>query len=360
MTDTPDTKQQSKSTRSQSTIKVISVIAILVAIAAIGVAIYVWNLSSHTDYQLNMNQNTNKASVGARINDINGNLQNQQQRLDTTNDNVVRLMKSIGNPERPQALSQISYLINIASLQLSLNKDTKAAIHYLTIAKQRANNMADPGLTELKRSLDNDLNKLRATPQFDKTTIIIQLDNINSDIEKLSIIPDLKQQVTIHNPDIDNNKNQKWYNRFWYSIKSLKELVIIRHSDINMKPLLTKDQEQLLKERIASKINQTEWAVLNHDNNLYQHNITEINTWLSQYFHDANNIDAIKSALDDLTKINVAPITPNINDSLSAIGDALENTADFPPVKKQKNTIVAPTKPGKQPINNNPNAGVAL
>ncbi|MCH9644853.1 MAG: uroporphyrinogen-III C-methyltransferase [Gammaproteobacteria bacterium] len=310
--------------RSHNLTNVISIIAIIIAIIAIAFSIFVWDQSNRDESQLSTNQKTNQASITARINDLNANLRQQQQNLDATQDDVSHLMKTIGNPERPQALSQISYLINVANLQLRLNQNTEAATHYLTLARNRVNAMSDPSLIDLKRSINNDIHKLQAVSMTDKSSLIFKLDRISERIQSLSTIPSLEQKTVItNNAPTDEHHKKPWYSRFWDSIKGLKQLVTVRHSNQNMSPLLNKDQEQLLKERIAAKINQAEWAILHQNNDLYQHNLKQIKSWLTQFFHSAKDTENIMQILDGLEQENIAPKVPNITDSLSAIRNIL-------------------------------------
>ena len=80
---------------------------------------------------------------------------------------------------------------------------------------------------------------------------------------------------------------------------------MIRHYTQPIEPLLNDEQLNFLKQNIQLKVYQAEWAVLQQQSDLYQHNLTLIRSWIQTYY--TQNPALANSLLEELDNLLITP-----------------------------------------------------
>lgn len=306
--------------------QIIAIITCILAIAALAFAGYIWQTSQRVTAsdkiialkkQLEENRLENKTNLDM----LKSQLQQQQKSFTSMQSNLEQILRTTGDRSKQRVLGQISYLLHLANLHLHIGHDVKTSTKLLNLANQRIQKVDAPSLFTLKHALTHDLEKLKNTQTVDTTTLILRLDSLNIKIQQLKLIPQHLTKPVIKQPQqaIADTSQFPWYKRFWLSLGSLKDLVIIRHYQKPKMPLITPQQIKFLKENIQIKISQAEWAVLHRQPKLYQHSLKIVHQWISTYFLDSAATQEVLNKLEELQKINIKPKLPDISDSLNAL-----------------------------------------
>ena len=332
----------------------IALIACILAIAALAFAGYLWQPTASNKVvtlkkQLEENRLENKANLDV----LKSQLQQQQKSFTSIQSNLDQILRTTTDRTKQRVLSQVSYLLQLANLHLNIGHDVKTSTKLLNLANQRIQKLDDSSLFTLKHALANDLEKLKNARSIDTTTLILRLDSLNDKIQQLKMIPQHLARATTKQPQkvTQDTSQLPWYKKFWSSLGSLKDLVIIRHYQKPKMPLITPQQVSFLKENIQVKISQAEWAVLHQQPKLYQHSLQMVQQWTSTYFLDSSATKAVRDKLAQLQKINIKPGVPDISDSLNALDKSMannssDNTKSLPKKIKTLNSNTQPTKPG--------------
>ena len=352
----------------------ISVISTIIAIIAIILAMLLWQNqnSSHSGIhnQLNQLQNTiSQAQLTEQgaISELRSQLQMQQQSLTQAQQTLAQLYSASHGDVRQRALSQVAYELHLASLHLTIMHDTQTSLHLLEQAQTRIAKLGDPTLYPLRQLINQDIAKVKLAPKVDTGNIIIQLDELADQVNDFSFIP--KSAAPTYNPveEAQKHHGQKWYHQAWHSFKGIKDLLIIRHTDAAVQPLLTPEQQLFLKQNIQMKIGVAQWAVLHQDPKLYKETLQLIANWINKY--DVNEIEAksVLTAIQKLKNINIKPKTPDISNTLSAVDNALaQNTIPLPNATTPSLSPATPEikpqteSPSSSSKKSTPETGVAL
>ncbi len=311
---------------SNLTLFVISFFSLAVAIAALVLIALMWQESNSLRDSLAISKNANE-TLQTSIQDLKSNLNDTQQ-------NVTQLMRSAGNEQQQNMLSQIAYLINLANLQLTISHDSTSALSTLSLAQEKLEAMNDPRLFALTKTLAQDLLILKATPTVNLTELITDIDLLNTAIANSSFTPNekdlkiaLEKQSTMAATLSSDTVKQKWYQRLWCYLSRFKELVIISHRTTNLNPILDATQKSLIKSALQAKLLLAEYAVIQHDNAAYQHNLTVVQKSIETYYANSMNRADLLSKLNTLQKKNIGEKIPTINDSISVLNETLNKSS---------------------------------
>ncbi len=310
----PIAKAQRHATRST----LVSIFSLLIAIAALVLAGFTWQQHMTLSHAT---EDTHSA--------IQTSIQQLQTNINTTQQNVTQLMHSVGSDQQQSALSQVAYLINLANLQLNINHNAAPALHLLSIAQSKVEALNDPRLLALNKTLIKDTLALKQAPKLNTTKIISEIDLLNSAIAQSTLIPnkqDLKKAVQTTKTAIskaDNQVQHKWYQRLWYHISGVKNLIIVRHYNPKLKPLLDTEQQTLIKSALQAKLLLAEYAVIQHNNTLYHKHINTAKQWVETYYFDSINQQHLLAQFKVLQRIDVSPRVPNIGDTITVLNQTL-------------------------------------
>lgn len=320
----------------------ISMTAIILAIIALVIALLAWTQDTPPQQSQDQQQKA-QSHLQQLTNTVMANqtkIADNHTKITDSEAQITTLMHHMNNNTQQSVLSQVTYLIHLANLQLTLNHNAASAGHLLTLAKAKVTALDDSALLGLNQALANDIVSLSKVPKVDLPMIIAKIDSLNVDIQAASIPPsaaDLTESLSQQTKPTKTPppSDAKWYQRAWHKISDVKSLVIIRKREKAAYPLMLPRQEINLKANIQTKLLAAEIAAMQHNNTLYQQHLKTVADWITAYFHNGNRKTAILQQVKALQTIDVNPKLPTISNSLSAITQTLsrQNTTPSTPPK---------------------------
>ena len=264
-----------------------------------------------------------------------------QAQVQTLQQNVSQLMQPSAGNSQQEALGQIAYLLNLANLQLIVSHDDQAALTLLMQAQTKVDALDDSRFFELNKLLLSNIDTVKKDAGFNLTKLISTIDLLGDGIINSSLIPNKK----------DLNKSERkaedviamkdagvntWYQRTWYHMSGLKDLIIIRHNNPKLIPLLDSEQQVLVKALLQNKLLLVEYAAIQHNNDLYQSQLKIVGQWITTYYFNSIDRQNLLTQVEALRAINVAPSIVNINDSITLLNTVI-NAATQPKAPAVKN-----------------------
>jgi uroporphyrin-III C-methyltransferase len=215
-------------------------------------------------------------------------------------------------------LAEVEQALLIASQQLQLAGNLKAALIALEAADARLAHMDRPQLGALRRVINRDIERLRAAPQVDITGMALRLDNIMSQIDKLPLAMD--QRPVRSAPESAPAGGNVWQ-RIWREAKfDLRDLIRIQNVDKPEVPLLAPDQIFFLRENLKFRLLGARLSLLARDQASLETDLKAASEWLTRYYDETNKTVAMaQSTLKQLIKSNVDNPLPDISESLEAL-----------------------------------------
>lgn len=222
-------------------------------------------------------------------------------------------------------LAEADYLVKLAGRKLFLEHDVESATQLMESADQRVASLNDPSLVNLRKSMANDITKLRTVPLIDRDGLVLRLTALQQQVDKLplanALLPEA-QAVESHevSEDITN-----WQNNLMTSLKDFSEnFITFRTRDGNVIPLLSPEQHFYLKENIKAKLETAIKAVYQEQGEIYTTSLETADKWALAFFNqDDNSVKEFNKTVTQLSKQNIQVEYPNKLESQSQLSDVI-------------------------------------
>jgi len=246
----------------------------------------------------------------------------QQRQIDH---NATTLLEAGNRTRTDWLLAEAEYLLRVANQRLLIEKDIKGAASALQSADDVLAESDDIGVYPVRQQLAREMLALKSIAAVDRTGLYLQLEAVIDGIHQLT------DQALIHEnapgftltadaSDIDAGE-PNMAARAWHSFTgTLKEVVVVRRLDEQVKPLLSPDQSAYARLNLQLMLEEAELAVLRGNQELYQKSLKKARTTVQEWY-DADNarVGALADTLGELASHNVDPELPDISRSLALL-----------------------------------------
>ena len=225
-------------------------------------------------------------------------------------------------------IHEAEYLIRIASRTIWLEHDTAAAINLLQDADARIKELNSPEYLPIRQLIREDMAALKLMPTLKTEEVILSLLALAKQLPLLSFsmakipdsnVEDQNLELSEDTADWRSNLAKTWQ-------KFLTDFITIRRREGNVEPLMSANNQQHLKENLALKLQQAQWAASEEKSALFAQSLDDISLWLSEYF-DMGHLETAKfyQSIQLLKSEIVSYDYPTKLQSLSAIRQILTN-----------------------------------
>jgi uroporphyrin-3 C-methyltransferase len=235
--------------------------------------------------------------------------QNQRAALES-------LYQEMSSSRDQTALAEVEQMLLIASQQLQLSANVKAALIAMQQAESR---LQRPVFAGLKKRIGQDIDRLRALPNIDVPAINLRLDGVIGAIENLPLAQDahIMPQQSAAVPDPAEGAWKRFWREVW---QETKHLVRIENTERQEMPLLSPTQTFFLRENLKLRLLSARMALLTRDEVSFRRDLKTSQEWLKRYF----DVKASESAqalgvLQKLAASNIVIDLPDLSGSLEAV-----------------------------------------
>jgi uroporphyrin-3 C-methyltransferase len=217
------------------------------------------------------------------------------------------------------ALAEVEQTLLIAGQQLQLSANVKAALIALQHAEIRLQQLDRPSLGGLRKSIRQDIDKLRVLPNIDLPGINLHIDNLVSAVDTLPLAQDIRRQTEQPLPKLpaDEGAWKKFWREFW---QEAKQLVRIENTEKRELPLLSPTQTFFLRENLKIRLLSARLALLSHDEISFKNDLKTAQEWTALYFDThSKEGSAVQLSLHKLASSNINIELPDISGSLEAV-----------------------------------------
>lgn len=294
---TKNTMNTSNTTKISKT-AIIALFISVIAVAGVGGIHYLHELANKKQAEALTQQLTSLSNASEqRISQL---IAEQKMVIDTQVNNALVEITNTSDTRIKQLEAQISalkqnqpsdwliheaeYLIRIASRSIVLNKNPKAAIDALKEADLRVKELDEFQYFNIRKLIREDIETLKAMPLLDTNETVISLLALNKQIQSLTLAWVDKKEIPVEVSELTNNiadwkENLKitWDN-------FVDDYFTLRPINANIKPLLSPEYQQNLKENLSLKIQLAIWATTEENQEVYLQSISDIEEWIQKYF----------------------------------------------------------------------------
>ncbi|OGV46760.1 MAG: hypothetical protein A3F46_08695 [Legionellales bacterium RIFCSPHIGHO2_12_FULL_42_9] len=186
----------------------------------------------------------------------------------------------------------------------------------------------DERLYEVRQTIAHEITELKSIPPVDIAGTMAKLDKAQIAVAQLAFKP-----LTL-SPSLQTT-NASWRDHWQASLNLLEKLVIVRHHKPGEAPILTPLYQTVLRERISMDLQEAQWAVLQHNSNVYQQSLKQVIKSIRHNFanhesdsnsHDNAKVRAFLTEIRQLQQVQLSPTKPAISQSLSELDELISNS----------------------------------
>jgi uroporphyrin-3 C-methyltransferase len=314
-----------------------SVLALLAILLAVGLSAAVWyDARQHIDAtreemarRLRELENENRdAGVLARqsqdaVRELQGKLAQIDGRLNEARDqqrSLEALFQGLARNRDDTQLAEIEQVLEIASQQLQLSGNVRAALLALQFADARLARADRPQFMPIRRALARDVEKLKAVQVPDLPGLAVTLDALIAAVDGLPLaMQERAPGATAERgpPSAEGGTLARLGADLW---RELRELVVLRRVDSPEPPLLPPTQAYFLRENLRLRLLNARVSLLVRDQVGYRSDLGASRDWIKRFFDTrSTRVGAALSRIDELLSASLETELPSISDSLQAV-----------------------------------------
>lgn len=218
------------------------------------------------------------------------------------------------------ALADIEQALLIASEQLQLAGNVRAALIALAAADARLQRMNRPQFAALRKAINRDMDRLKAVPHVDVIGVAVRLDNLIAAVDTLPLAMDVRPQQARAAAEAKDGDESTWSRLAREVWLELRQLVRVQRTDKPQEPLLAPSQAYFLRENLKLRLIGARLALVAREETSFKADLKAARESLNRYY-DARN-KTVAGALATLRNLHEGKISiqlPDIAASLEAV-----------------------------------------
>jgi len=218
-------------------------------------------------------------------------------------------------------LAEIEQVLAIASQQLQLAGNVRAALLALQLAEQRLARADRPQFIPIRRALARDIDRLKTLPTLDLAGMTMRIDSLSAQVDKLPLAFDERAEPGPPAKDTAAAGERGFWSRLSTEVwNELRQLVVVRQVGNAEPPLLPPSQAYFVRENLRLRLLNARLSLLARDEAGYREDLRIAQRWIQRYFdpRSKQTADALNQ-LQQLSSTTVSFELPSINESLEAV-----------------------------------------
>jgi len=269
------------------------------------------------------------------------------------NEAIARLQRQLGKTRGDWLIADAEYLLSVANERLHLIGDVNTTLEALEAADQRLRESGDAGVFKVREEIAKELSVMKRVTVPDVVGIYASIQTMQDAVDKLVLFlpytgKALSPHVEVKEPAEKTTEDQGLLDS---AMNQLEGIVTIRHTEHEVKEILTPEEAQFIQEQLRVKLEIVKISLVQHNEALFQSSLADAKKWTQQHFAKNTEVDNFIAELDRFGSIKIHSQYPDISLSLKMLRDIsklrLESDKAMPP--EQTVTPVEPIKAVKPP-----------
>ncbi len=297
------------------TISFVAGLAVLVSLIACGIGVLNWLMlkKNVTDQRSLL---TGQKSTFARI------VTQQQQLQQQIKMNKQQMVQVLQHQQRDVGdgwkIAAAHYLVQLASYNVDIQHNPQLAVKLLEAAKQQLAGLVGADVVHAAQAITNDIAALNAVPKVNLADILQRFIALETQISEMKLAQ-IDTATTTTKPTAKPEQTQTttqaksaidWRSGLQSTWRTLEKLVIVRHHQQPINPLLSPQQQFYLAQNLHLLLQQAQWAALNQQQAIYKQTIEQAEVLIKRYY--AYKEPAAASVLQELTKLGDIDVNPSL------------------------------------------------
>ena len=235
-------------------------------------------------------------------------------RMSAIEDSVASLAGISAGARQTFLLAEAEYYLQIANAQLQLANNPHLASLALGMADERVMQLSDPGLTDVRRAISDELAALEVMTKPDIEGATLTLASLARVVESLPLASNEAEDDTA----VEDNADQSGVDRAWDSVKdAVSGLVKVTPPDQAKLALVSPDAEHFLRNNLAMQLQSARLALLRGEQAIFEQTLDDTSALLNRYFDTSSaQVTSAQVTISEIRGSVFAIAAPDISESL--------------------------------------------
>lgn len=242
-------------------------------------------------------------------------------------------LEEISTPSRKDwKLAEAEYLLRLGNQRLLTERDSEGALALLQSADSILRDLDEVDLLPVREVLAKNIVALKSAPVVDTDGLYLELKAIAGEVGDLPILANQMPELTGWGVPVEaaNDQADTWYDplvRVFYStLNQIGQIVRVTHREEAVKPILSPQQEQLIRLRLVTVLESAQLAMLREQQVVYDESLASAQQLLADYFqlNEARSM-ALVEQLSELQQRSVVQPRTDISAGLNALRDYIDS-----------------------------------
>ena len=268
---------------------------------------------------------SNDEATRSRVESLQRGIEGRLELLDSLPGRMSNLENSMASLQGVSAgardawlLAEAEYYMQIANAQLQLGNNPHLAMLALGMADERVVQLANPALTEVRRTIADELAALEVMNKPDIEGTSLTLASLSRVVESLPL-----QTIDVRDDGDDSASGEELSGtaRAWASVKgAMSGIVKVTPPDEDMRALLTPETAALIRSNLALQLQAARLALLRGEQSIFEQSLDDASALLEYYFDtDSAQVAGAQETIAEIRGNMFAVTPPDISNSLRLI-----------------------------------------
>lgn len=337
--------------KNKKLLSIILILFILLFLLVSYATFYFYNYNQSINQKIvNLTDNINKLQIeqtqslqnnNQAINTLVKEQQNIQKELNDLHKRFENAKAQQANQSDEWILSKAHYYIELAKINAYWGEDYQSVIVLLQQSDNLLTQINEPNIFELRKALAEKIAQIKDIPEIDKVGLLTKLNAAINQIDNLPLQKSTTAITQSYSEKLrgeDVEENETWQERLKQNLLPLKKLVVIKKLD-NSDAIILPNQEMLLRSKLKLTLKQTELAILQNNQEIFEHSLNDAINQIKNVFDENNQTtNTLLKQLTDLKEIKLVSEKPDLQKIMDLINEIIRtHSNNNPPLNTGEN-----------------------
>ena len=270
------------------------------------------------------------------------------------NEAIEQVQRQLGKTRGDWLIADAEYLLSVANERLHLIGDVNTTREALEAADQRLRESGDAGAFKVREEIAKEIAVIKSVIVPDIVGIYASIQTLQDRVDKLVLLLPYTGKTLTPPAKVKEQSSETTEDKGLLdsAMNQLEGIVTIRHTEHEIKEILTPEQAQFIREQLRVKLEMVKISLVQHNEALFQSSLADAKKWLEQNFTKNTDVDNFIVELDRFNTIKIHSQFPDISSSLKMLRDitklrietdkAMQPAETVAPVESKKPAAAAP------------------
>ncbi len=239
------------------------------------------------------------------------------------NEAIGRVQRQLGKTRGDWLIADAEYLLSVASERLHLIGDVNTTREALEAADQRLRESGDAGIFKVREEIAREIAEIKSVVVPDIVGVYSSIQSLQDQVDKLALLlPYTGKTMTAPTEEKEQpDKTSEDQGLLDSAMNQLEDIVTIRHTEHEVKEILTPEEAQFIREQLRVKLEMVKISLVQHNEALFQSSLADAKKWAEQHFNKNTEVNNFIAEIDRFSNIKIRSQFPDISSSLKMLRD---------------------------------------